>query len=333
MGGLVARGEVEAKTGDVRKALDDFDRALAVTGVERNPYWIDKAKADRDRTIGALTTPQAPASTMLPPAPTPASSPPVAVAAPLGRRIALVIANGAYAEATLANPAKDADLVKASLERVGFSVTVQARPHGRWLRAGDRKLCERCERRGGCAVLFRRPRVFHRLGRASGESADGNRRRLPCQDRVWIGARRRAAGAPRGSDHRQRARDAGFHRRLPRHSGGRNPRPRGRGFAPISASAFEGAFVVISTREGKTTHDGVAGQGSPFARAFAEVLPTPKWRIEDVFYRIREKVRAETGDEVPDLIRSDLPEGGLMLAPAGPPNSRDASTALGVPSK
>ena len=93
----------------------------------------------------------------------------------------------------------------------------------------------------------------------------------------------------------------------------------GRGFAPISASAFEGAFVVISTRQGKTTHDGVAGQGSPFARAFAEVLPTPKWRIEDVYYRIRDKVRTETGDEVPDLIRSDLPEGGLMLAPAGPP--------------
>ena len=67
----------------------------------------------------------------------------------------------------------------------------------------------------------------------------------------------------------------------------------GRGFAPIDASAFEGAFVVISTRQGKTAGDGVAGQGSPFARAVAEVLPTPKLCIEDAYARIRGKVRAE----------------------------------------
>ena len=88
----------------------------------------------------------------------------------------------------------------------------------------------------------------------------------------------------------------------------------GRGFAPIDASAFEGAFVVISTRQGKTAGDGVAGQGSPFARAVAEVLPTPKLRI-----RIRDKVRAETsGEQLPDEIRSDLPEGGLVLTPGNP---------------
>ena len=32
---------------------------------------------------------------------------------------------------------------------------------------------------------------------------------------------------------------------------------------------------------------------------------------------IREKVRAETsGEQVPDVVRSDLPEGGLVLMPA-----------------
>jgi hypothetical protein len=93
----------------------------------------------------------------------------------------------------------------------------------------------------------------------------------------------------------------------------------GRGFAPIDASAFEGAFVVISTRQGKTAEDGVAGQGSRFARAVAEVLPTPKLRIEGAYARIRDKVRAETsGEQVPDEIRSDLPEGGLVLTPGNP---------------
>jgi hypothetical protein len=65
---------------------------------------------------------------------------------------------------------------------------------------------------------------------------------------------------------------------------------------------------------GKTAEDGESGKGSPFARAFASVLPTPGLRIEDAYARIREKVRAETsGAQVPDVIRSDLPEGGVVL--------------------
>ncbi|MFZ0207241.1 MAG: caspase family protein, partial [Roseiarcus sp.] len=80
------------------------------------------------------------------------------------------------------------------------------------------------------------------------------------------------------------------------------------------------AYVVLSTRQGKTAEDGLDGQGSPFARAFATVLPTPGLRIEDAYYRIRERVRGDThGEQVPDVIRSDLPEGGVVLmAGAGP---------------
>ena len=84
----------------------------------------------------------------------------------------------------------------------------------------------------------------------------------------------------------------------------------------MDAAAFDGAFVVVSTREGKTAADGAEGQGSPFARAVAAVLPTPRMRIEDAYYRIRDKVRADTsGEQIPDVIRSDLPEGGLVLWP------------------
>ena len=84
---------------------------------------------------------------------------------------------------------------------------------------------------------------------------------------------------------------------------------------PSTPLAFDGAFVVISTRQGKTADDGVAGQGSPFARAVAKILPTPDLRVEDAYYLIRDEVNTETsGAEVPDLIRSDLPKGGLVLA-------------------
>ena len=87
-----------------------------------------------------------------------------------------------------------------------------------------------------------------------------------------------------------------------------------RGFAPSDTNP-EGAYVVLSTRQGMMAEDGVGGQGSPFARAFASVLPTPGLRIEDAYYRIRDKVRQETaGEQVPDAIRSDLPEGGVSAA-------------------
>ena len=86
-----------------------------------------------------------------------------------------------------------------------------------------------------------------------------------------------------------------------------------RGFASFDISAFDGAFVVLSTRQGKTAEDGPEGQGSPFARAFAAVLPTPKLRIDDATARIRERVRSGSGEQVPDVIRSYLPEGGVAL--------------------
>ncbi len=43
-------------------------------------------------------------------------------------------------------------------------------------------------------------------------------------------------------------------------------------------------------------------------------MPTPGLRIEDAYSRMREQVRRDTaGGQVPDSIRSDLPEGGVVL--------------------
>jgi Caspase domain len=291
------------------RTLDDFDRALAVTGGDRNPYWMDKAKADRDQAIVALTTPQAPAS---------AQSPPAAISAQYGRRVALVVANGAYRDATLANPGKDADLVKASLERVGFSVTV-----GRDLTLDgfEQAIGDFADDARGAEVA-----LFYFAGHGFSIASGGRQENLLMGTDADFRAKT-GFGLQRGGEPLERVEEVIIGharatlvfidacRNIPAVA---SRGVGGRGFAPIDASAFDGAFVVISTRQGKTADDGVAGQGSPFARAFAEVLPTPKLRIEDAYARIREKVRAETGEEVPDLIRSDLPEGGLVLMPANP---------------
>ena len=59
-----------------------------------------------------------------PPHSTPVASPAFPFSPP-GRRVALIVANGAYREAPLANPTVDADIVAGSLEKIGFLVTVK----------------------------------------------------------------------------------------------------------------------------------------------------------------------------------------------------------------
>ena len=91
---------------------------------------------------------------------------------------------------------------------------------------------------------------------------------------------------------------------------------------------------MLSTRQGKTADDGLGGQGSPFARAFASVLPTLGLRIEDAYARIRS---TDThGEQVPDTIRSDLPEGGVVIQAAldheGLGNRRSTASAQWPPS-
>jgi hypothetical protein len=58
---------------------------------------------------------------------------------------------------------------------------------------------------------------------------------------------------------------------------------------------------VISTRSGKTVADGVAGQGSPFACAFASILPTPRLRIALGGSRCRGQLSRSPIDEVSGL--------------------------------
>ena len=50
---------------------------------------------------------------------------PASPLSPVGRRVALIVANGAYSEAPLTNPPVDAGIVAGSLEKIGFSVTVK----------------------------------------------------------------------------------------------------------------------------------------------------------------------------------------------------------------
>jgi formylglycine-generating enzyme required for sulfatase activity/uncharacterized caspase-like protein len=244
-------------------------------------------------------------------------------AAAPGRLVALVIANGAYPDAPLANPAVDAGIVADSLRRVGFAVTVKTNVD---LEDFEQAMSDFAKASKGADVA-----LFYFAGHGFSVAADGVQQNLLMttssnfQAKSEIGLRQ--GGEP--LDHVEEMIIGNARATLIFIDACRNVPAlahRGvgsRGFAPIDPSSFDGAYVVLSTRQGKTAEDGEAGKGSPFARAVAATLPTAGLRIEDASARIREKVRTETsGEQVPDVVRSDLPEGGVVLMPtAGSPST------------
>jgi formylglycine-generating enzyme required for sulfatase activity len=243
-----------------------------------------------------------------------------------GRLVALVIANGAYPDAPLQNPLVDAGLVGESLKRIGFAVTVKTNVD---LDGFEQALSDFAAASKGADVA-----LFYFAGHGFSVAADGIQQNLLMTTSSNFQAKSEIALRQGGEplDHVEetvigRARatlifiDACRNVPVLAHRGIGS-----RGFAPIDPSSAEGAYVVLSTRQGKTAEDGEAGQGSPFARAVAATLPTAGLRIEDAAARIRKKVREETSDaQDPDVVRSDLPEGGVVLMGGGSPPPAVAS--------
>jgi Caspase domain len=232
----------------------------------------------------------------------------------IGRRVALIVANGAYSAAPLTNPTVDADLVSGSLEKIGFSVTVKKDLD---LDGFEQAISEFAETTRGAEIA-----LFYFAGHGFYVADGGRQQNLLMATSANFSAKTALAleGGGEPLDHVEetiigRARATLIFIDACRNVPALASRGFGsRGFAPLNASNLEGAYVVLSTRVGQTAEDGAGGQGSPFARAFASVLPTPGLRIEDAYYRMREQVRKETsGVQVPDSIRSDLPEGGVVL--------------------
>ena len=92
--------------------MSEFTRRTAIIAALGAGVWA----------TGAFPQPKE-TPTPLPPF-TPLASP-TAAATPASGRVALIVANGAYRDAALANPGVDADMVSASLAKIGFSVTVK----------------------------------------------------------------------------------------------------------------------------------------------------------------------------------------------------------------
>jgi uncharacterized caspase-like protein len=228
------------------------------------------------------------------------------------KRVALVVANSSYVNATLPNPKFDAALIKASLEKAGFEVTV--RPDVR-VDAFEEAILQFAEAASGADVA-----LFYYVGHGFSTGDKSGSHWLFAVDTDFAAKTELALHSKAESlEHIEenilgKAKntlifvDACRNSLAPAQGRGNSQR----GFQPFDPA--DSAFFVVSTRAGKTTADGAPGNGSPFARAFASILPTPGLRIYDVYRRIRDAVSEETaGEQLPDLIRNDLPDATITL--------------------
>jgi hypothetical protein len=271
----------------------------------------EASSADPPPSSSSLAGPTQEAKIEPPSAPLPSSPSPTS---PPSNRVALVVANGAYPEAPLANPTVDADIVAGSLKKIGFSVMVRKDLD---LDRFEQAIQEFSETTRGADIA-----LFYFAGHGFSVDLRGRQENMLMATSANFSAKTALAleGGGEPLDHVEetiigRARATLIFIDACRNIPALASRSVGsRGFAPVDTSNLAGVYVVLSTRVGQTAEDGARGQGSPFARAFASVMPTPGLRIEDAYSRMREQVRRDTaGGQVPDSIRSDLPEGGVVL--------------------
>ena len=234
------------------------------------------------------------------------------------KRVALIVANADYKGAALQNPTFDADLVATSLQNIGFVVKVVKNADLGTFDAAVTAFAD--DAQGAEVALFYfaghgftvnegiRPVSMlmstsadvtsdsDRVLRSGGIALDEIVGSLVGKARATLVFVDACRNDPRVS----------------RAVGGQS-----RGFAPLSPVQGGAVLIGLSTRLGTVARDGVAGMGSPFARAFAANIQKKGVRIDDAFRLLRDSVKSEThGDQLPDIVQDDLPNGAITLVRA-----------------
>ncbi len=208
-------------------------------------------------------------------------------------RVALVIGNGNYESAPLANPVNDATDIAASLRRMGFTVILKKNATLEVMEESLEDFGNRLKR-GGVGLFFYA---------GHGIQANGANYLIPIGTRI-----------KKESDLKYRAVDAG--RILDEMSNANNGmnivildacrdnpfsrsfRSGSRGLSVISA-APRGTFITYSTSPGNVAADG-KGRNSPYTESLLKHMNTPGLPIEHVFKRVRQDLSGKTkGQQVP----------------------------------
>ena len=216
----------------------------------------------------------------------------IATAAALEPRVALVIGNGAYPNAPLANPVNDARLMAETLRGLGFDVIERTDATQREMKLAIFELGDRLGAAGKDAVG-----LFYYAGH--GVQVDGENYLIPLNAEI---TRERhvaieAVGANWVLGQMEFAQNRVNFVILD--ACRNNPLTRGfrsqlRGLAKMNAPT--GSLVAYSTGPGDVAVDG-DGANSPYTLALSRVMQMPGLPAEKVFKLVRDAVREATNDE------------------------------------
>jgi hypothetical protein len=212
-------------------------------------------------------------------------------------RTALVIGNGGYSYARLANPANDARDVADSLRGAGFEVILRTDASHGDMKDAIRSFGNAIRTKGGVGLLYYA---------GHGVQASGENYLLPIGERPAndTALRTTAVSASEAVDAMSAARnylnivilDACRDNPLPGGSGAR-------GLSRIDSSSS--LFVSYSTSPGEVALDGT-GRNSPYTKHLKGAIGTPDLTIEDTFKRTLKGVYQETSGKQQPWISSSF---------------------------
>lgn len=297
---FVDRGTALERRGDRARARTDFEAALALDS-DNTAAKEGLARLARTDSV-------------------PSGAPIVATksCSSLGKRVALVVGNSAYARAArLVNPANDADDVTALLrDKLCFTV-IEAKDVTR--ETFSRKIGEFAEAASGADVAlfyyaghgaqFQNANYLLPVDSRMANEYDAIHGNISAQDMIATIETRAKAMLVFLDACRDNPIEEDFRRRMASTGRGFGDT---RGLAPMTGRSSE-TLVVFATRPNERAADG-ASRNSPFTEAFLQHIATPGKDIELVMRDVAASVRAKTnGRQIPQRL-TEL-EHGLMLLP------------------
>lgn len=269
-----ARGQIYERKKDLAQARADY-RAAAYSLTKFDEPDVARARAVAQERLAALT-PQTPG------------------AAPSGRRVALVIGNGAYVNVhALPNPPRDAKLIAAALREVGFQSVISVSDLTRDKFFDALKTFAAEAEKADWAVVYYAGHGFEIGGvdylvpvdakLAADRDAESQAVALE-QVIAAVGAARKVRLVMLDA-----CRDNPFAPTMQRTL---SLKLVDKGFSNIEPGA--GFMVVYAAKHGETAMDGDGGADSPFATALAREIKTPKIEIRKLFDIIRDDVWSAT---------------------------------------
>lgn len=267
----LGRGMAYEGAGDMTKARADYRAVLAIKSGDGIEEVHVKAKEHLAKAIPSIP----------------------AIATSTGRRVALVIGNGAYSNVpTLPNPVRDAAQIAASLRRVGFQSVTLVNDLGReQLIAALRAFAAEADTADWATIYFS----------GHGIEAGGKNYLVPVDAKLESDRDLEFEAVPLhqllGTTEGARklrlvlldaCRDNPF---LDRMKVKMATRSIGRGLSMIEPEPS--TLVVYASKHGQVAYDG-DGQNSPFALALAKWIETPNIEIRKLFDLVRDDVMDAT---------------------------------------